>query len=266
MQLFALNDDNESILAQEALRHKNYLCPECLYPVRARGGPHKRHHFYHPKGNISCSQHKKSLLHISLQVYLFNALPGAQLERPFPQIGRIADVYWEAKHMVFEVQCSPMTLQEATQRCNDYQKLGIKLVWILHQKRFNKKNLSPAEQFLRVHTNCYYAGNQIIYDQFEICKKSRRIFRGAPLKIDLRYPKELVLPKREPPEILRKRFFKWSCYFPGDLNSHFINGQDFSTIFAIEKKFINAKKDSLFTRLKRFYQIIFHYLLEKASQ
>ncbi len=266
MQLFALNNDNESILAQEALRHKNYLCPECLYPVRARGGPHKRHHFYHLKGNIACSQHKKSLEHISLQILLFNTLPGAVLEKPFPQIGRIADVYWEATHTVFEIQCSPMSLQEATERCNDYQKLGIKLVWILHQKRFNKKNISPAEQFLRTHTNCYFARDEIIYDQFEICRRSRRIFRGPALKIDLRYPMELTSTKKEPPEIMKKRFFQWPYYFPGDLTSHFINGKDFSSIFAMEKKFMPIKKPSLGAQIKRFYQIIFGYLLEKASQ
>ncbi len=274
MQFFAL-DDNESILAQEALRHKNYLCPECFHPLRLREGPHRRAHFYHLKENLLCRQHKKSLTHLTLQLHFFDSLPKGEifLEHSFPEIGRIADVFWKPKNIVFEVQCSPMSLNEAMARCKDYAKLGIKLVWILHQKRFNKRKMSSAEEFLRSHTNCYFTsmdekGVGIIYDQFEVRQNKRRLFFGKPLKIDFLQPNLfLSLPERiETPQLIKERINKWPLFFPGDLTSYHLNQEDFTSLLNIEKRFNPSAKYPLWQLIKKSYKTLFHILLEKASQ
>ncbi len=276
MQFFALDDD-ESILAQEALRHKNYLCPECLHPVRVRGGPHVREHFYHLRSNRKCTQHKKSLIHLAVQNYLLEILPQGEvvLENPFSSIGRIADVHWKTKNIVFEVQYSSISLKEAEERCRDYQKLGIKLIWILHSKQFNKKKLNAAESFLRSHTNCYFTnmnalGKGIFYDQFEINRRGIRLFKGTSLSLDLRNPQEpkAVFKEKEAPLQVKERIDKWPLYFPGDLTSHFLRGQNFTSLLSIERRFSLVEKKnafSLIAMLQNIYKTLFNILLEKAS-
>lgn len=186
MQLYAL-DENSPVLAGEAVKQKNYQCPECLTFVRLRGGPHRQFHFYHTRSRPSCRQHQKSLAHLQLQLHLKSLIPNSSLEKPFSQINRIADVAWEEKRIVFEIQCSPISLSEVQSRSEDYAKVGYTAVWILHDRRFNKKNLSAAEFFLRTR-KCYFGRENLIYDQFEILQGSRRVLRGPQLPIDPTQP------------------------------------------------------------------------------
>jgi len=221
MQLYAL-DDKHPILATEAIKQKNYRCPECLTFVRPRGGPHRQPHFYHLRSHPSCRQYQKSLPHIQLQLHLKSLIPNSSLEKSFSKIGRIADVAWEEKWIVFEIQCSPISHEEAKSRCEDYALLGYTVVWILSDRRFNKKNLSLAENFLRGRL-CYFARGTEIYDQFEVIQNMKRSFRGPRLPIDPRIPVISKLgeittfegalinrltknPKNTPPKPLEKRW------------------------------------------------------------
>jgi competence protein CoiA len=121
------------------------------------------------------------------------------MERPFPGISRIADVVWEKEKIVFEIQYSPISLEEASSRCSDYKTAGFTPIWILHVKRFNRRKINASENFLRK-TGAYYTnfnekGHGEIFDQFEICKNGRRLFRGPTLTLDISQPKALVLPE-----------------------------------------------------------------------
>lgn len=187
MQLYA-RQEKTYVLAVDAQKHKNYSCPECQGALRVRGGPHRKAHFYHIAGAPHCRQAGKSMAHLQTQLFLKQKLEESFLEYPFPSIGRIADVFWKKENTVFEIQCSSLSLSEAQKRCEDYTSLGLKVIWILHDKTFNKKNLSAAEAFLRL-KGCFFTnfddkGRGLIYDQFELVQKNRRLFWGHLLEID----------------------------------------------------------------------------------
>jgi competence protein CoiA len=244
MQLYGL-DQSGPILAEEASRGKNYLCPECLAPIRVRGGPHRQHHFFHIRSNIQCTQHQKSLPHIQAQLALKNCLPEAGLEKPFPTIGRIADVAWEEKKMIFEIQCSPISLEEVQNRNRDYASLGWKVIWILHDNRYNKRKLTPVEIFLR-QNGCYFtdidsSGNGIFYDQFEVLNRFFRAFRGPKLSVN---PATFT-------GSLADRLSKLSPSDPSLLRMQ-----------ALEERF-GAQPPPKTSHVKRFYNALFRLMLEK---
>jgi competence protein CoiA len=275
MQLVAL-DCHTAVLAQDAERGKTYSCPECLNPVRLRKGIERQPHFYHLAKASFCKQQGKSLTHLQVQRHLQLHLPQGEtvMEKPFPHIGRIADLFWERHRIVFEVQCSPLSLEEAKARCADYKQAGCTLVWILHRARFNQKKLSAAESFLRQFP-CYFTtidetGRGFIYDQFDICQSGRRLFRGPPLKIDASKPHPLLplLDQNLPKAVLNRR----SLYFEGDLVDLMLKQENGAKMRELEERFaikhspFSPVPFSLAVCLKKSYLTLFHALLERASR
>ena len=264
MQLYALEEERP-ILAHEAKKQKNYRCPECLNPLRLREGPHRQAHFYHLKTHTLCRQHKKSLTHLRLQLLLSKQLPGSRIERPFPKIGRIADVAWEKEKLIFEIQCSPISLKEAEERCRDYQKLQFRVVWILHDQRFNKKTLSPAEGFLRTQP-CYFANAQeIFYDQFELCASDRRLFKGPPLRVSLDRLFPMIAAQNHHPKILQLRAAH-PLYFQGDLTDRLLLSQDFSGIKRLEKRYAPKRTTPWIQSIKNLYGAALRTLLDAVCK
>lgn len=76
------------------------------------------------------------------------------------------------KKIVFEIQCSSISQQELEKRTQDYLSIGYRPVWILHDRIFNKKILTPQETFLLNHphyfTNTERLSPVFIYDQLQI--------------------------------------------------------------------------------------------------
>jgi hypothetical protein len=109
-----------------------------------------------------------------------------KIERPFIDIGRVADLCWEKEKIIFEIQCSPLTPHEAEARIKDYRSVGYETIWLLDEKRYNKRVLRPAEAFLR-ERSCYYFSLRpelACYDQFEVFAYERRVKKGGKLRID----------------------------------------------------------------------------------
>ena len=209
MQLLGLRGKS-AITAPEAQRREEYTCPECGEPIRLRSGFLRRPHFSH-RSRSTCRQSSKSATHLAIQEKICHLLPKneAFLEHPFSDISRIADVAWPAKRLVFEVQCSALSLEEAKQRTEDYASIGYLVIWILHVRRFGKKKLSPAERYLRAlpayYTDINILGSGSIFDTFP---------KGYPLKVNLAHPLQINrFPKSWPP-LLAKR---GTTYFSGDL-------------------------------------------------
>jgi competence protein CoiA len=114
-----------------------------------------------------------------------------QMERPLPTINRVADLLWERKKLVFEIQCSSIYEGEAASRIKEYRNAGYEIAWILDDRIFNKRRLRPAEKFLRSHL-AYFASLQrsspsYIYDQFEIFHDEQRIKKGREMRINLQH-------------------------------------------------------------------------------
>ncbi|HSX04282.1 MAG TPA: competence protein CoiA family protein [Rhabdochlamydiaceae bacterium] len=250
MQLYALSQKS-LILASQAEKGKDYLCPECSSILRIRGGKERQLHFFHLKANDSCKQHQKGLIHLKLQLHLQTLLSeeNPQLEFHFPEISRIADVACLKSKRIFEIQYSPISLEEAQNRTKDYESLGFRLIWILHDHQFNKRKVSAAEAFLRTKT-CYFTdfdkeGRGSAYDQFEILRGNRRVFRSPPFKVDLK-------------NLLQHPLEKGQFYCKGALPDRlFRNGMQ-------QVKRIN--KPSLLQKLQRSYSSLLHLLLRGVSE
>ena len=194
MQLLALNKKKHIVLAEHASKGKDYFCPECFKPVRLRKGPMRRPHFFHKAKRKACRQFKKSWTHLQIQLHILNLLPKDQaiLEKPFPEIKRVADVVWITQGIVFEIQCSPISLIECQERNADYRSLGLTTVWILQDHKFNRRFLTATEKNLRL-SLCFFShidrfDHCHIYDQFEVIKDAKRLYRSRRLPVDLSHP------------------------------------------------------------------------------
>lgn len=141
-------------------------------------------------------------LHKNVQHEIVRRLEGQKvsIEKSFKAIRRVADVYWHEKKIVFEVQCSNLTLSEAIERTKDYQSIGITVIWLLHDKTFNRKIISRAERYLRMnkalYTNIDGLNEGAIYDQMDQTLYRTRLNRGRALPIDILDHKKLRNKKR----------------------------------------------------------------------
>lgn len=260
MQLFALTIENEIVAASQAYKKQEYSCMECGKPVRLRGGEHRQDHFYHLKPDPACRQSQKSLTHLQVQWYLLNLLKGedVRLERRFPEVSRIADVVWEDQKLVFEVQCSPISQIEVEERNRDYGSLGYRVVWILHERRFLKRNVTAAELWLQEHphyfTNFNAEGEGEIYDQLHLIDKGLRVFSTPKSSVDLASP---LIGNQE-------------VVFKGDWNARSVaEDQDAVSVweeFLKRRKLLQTPKSlRLWIEVKRWYLNILNLALQSLS-
>ncbi|MFC2049496.1 competence protein CoiA [Chlamydiota bacterium] len=257
MQIYALDHASRLVHARTAERGVVYICPECSKEVRTRSGRVRQPHFYHLDAT-SCVLHGKSLIHLQIQCALQSMLSPEeiQLERRFPRIARIADVVWPAQKLIFEVQVSPISSLEVRARNRDYAQEGYQVVWILHDRRFNRSRVSGAEVALRFSphyfTNMDALGKGIFYDQHAHFRFKRRQTRSHrfPVRFKRLFPiNPKQLPRHFPEE--RKR---WPFSFEGDL---FQKGTYWLP---------QAKTPLAWIRpLTRFLRLIHHLLLEKTT-
>ncbi|MCC5831626.1 MAG: hypothetical protein JJU12_01090 [Chlamydiales bacterium] len=168
------------------------------------------------------------------------------LEKSFPEIGRVADVVWPCRKIIFEIQYSPISAREVKERNRDYGRLGYTVIWILHERRYNRTYLTPAERFLRLQTHYFTNINSLgqgeIYDQYARVRRGRRVERTPCYPITLSHPSYLKQIPRHFPKERRK----WKYSFEGDL-------------------FHQAFKPVKFSLL-RLYRLLFQLLLEKVNR
>lgn len=280
MQLYAFDQKQEVISAKTAVKHINYSCLECKTKVRKREGPYRQPHFYHLDPPLSCRQHQKGLIHLQLQAYFLKHLPidDCVLEYRFPTIQRIADVAWLSQKIVFEIQYSPISGQEVIERNQDYAKIGWKVVWILHDHRYNKVRLSLAELVLlqasHFFTNMDEQGKGIIYDQFQICYKGIRKVRLPPIALQaISLRAEIKFNKKWPLALLNQRIKNGCLSFAGDLYEIVedpLQSAYLQTALQAEKRydqsFFSWKrliKHTWPNFIKQIYLNIFRFVLEK---
>lgn len=264
MQLFALDQDQKLCLIHEALKHRDYFCCECGSLVRKRGGNRRQDHFYHLAPNENCRQNGKSLVHLQVQLYLEQLIGnGIVLEKRFPQIQRIADVCWEKEKLIFEIQCSPISIQEVDERNRAYRSLGYQVVWILHDARFNQKRISAAELFLEAqlhyYTNMSDQGEGMIYDQFHLLQGFNKKRQQGP------FPVQIDRPVRQHsfnhPYLIQK--YGKLC-FEGDAGHLYLQNP---AIYSVENEQVHPTR-SYTKRIAGFgvkiYRTIFRTLLESV--
>ena len=141
MALYA-SDGKDYVFAGDAVVGTSYRCLECHSPVKVRRGRHRLPHFYHLHQSRRCHLHSKSEDHLLLQLQLQKLLAPEKLEieHPFLEIHRIADLIWEKEKLIFEIQCSSLEAEEAEQRIIDYRKVGFETIWLLDDRIFNNNS------------------------------------------------------------------------------------------------------------------------------
>lgn len=277
MQLRAYNEKQQIIFAHQAQKHIDYFCLECKGALRLRSGLHRQKHFYHLAPTKNCRQNGKSMEHLQNQCFIKSRLgEGCLLEHPFPQLGRIADCVWPEKKIVFEVQCSPITQEEVSQRNKDYASQGYQVVWILHDERFSQRRLCAAELWLVDHphyfTNINALGKGFVYDQVDVIEKATRhsLLKRTPVSIE----KPTAHDLSSLPAPLRKRHSAWQIAFENDwfqrsqepeyrelLDGFF---QEAPTSFLAHLK--QALSWLWHTCVKYPYHVVFDFLLERACR
>lgn len=237
MPLYAL-DGEVPVFAADALSNGSYRCIECRAPVKLRRGGGRHPHFYHFQKSSGCRLYSKSEDHLVLQLQLqkYLSLEKEALERPFLKIHRIADLIWEEKKIIFEIQCSSIEPEEVVKRVIDYRESGYDIVWLLDDRIFNRRFVRPAEKLLRSQT-CYFFsfyrhGPSYFYDQLEIILSPKRVKKSFPYRVDLLKPRQKPLiewPSFLPEQIL-ERIANSVRYFRGDVLFRTIQSAERPTI------------------------------------
>lgn len=274
MQLYALDFNHQLILAKQANRKRDYFCLECQQAVRIRGGIHRQTHFFHLKPIQKCTQHTKGMAHIQAQLRLLSMVREGDgtLEHRFPEINRIADFVWWSEKLVFEVQCSLISGIEVMERIQDYRSIGFEVVWILHDKNFNKWRLRAAELLLVSHTHYYTninaEGKGEIYDLWFSIKKGCRNGISCSRDIDLSQPKRIdkigSLPTLPAP--LQLRCHNWTVSFEGDWLGHALQHPAELAMVTLVRETLFEKIKKLFHSAVQFYFTCFQLLLERSCR
>lgn len=277
MQLYALDVDGALIFAEVAEKQRDYYCRECRGVIRLRSGFYRRH-FYHLQPTHSCVSSGKSMAHLQAQYYLLRQLPPdeGQMECQFPSIGRIADVAWLPRKIIFEIQCSPISADEVRQRNEDYASEGFQVIWILHDTRFNQKRLCAAEDILKMHTHYFTniddEGGGGLYDQFSLIYRGMRNHTLDPLFIDIACLKKtpdnkLLTPFT--PQMIKMRQQCWAFYCAEDLLDCYLQNKRLEylqKIYSLEKPIPSGGQKRWHSYIINFYKASIQILLEKSCK
>ena len=208
--------------------------------------------------------HSPLLLHQSIQNRIAKLIGEEKVVLEYRFNKRRADIYWPKQKIVFEIQCTPISLATVRERNSDYEAFDLSVVWILHQKTFNKTFVGPAENYMRsrgaLYTNIFTNHTGTIYDQFEVINGHRRLYKSPPLSINITKPYPLSWQ-----ETMKKRTAIDTLYFEGKRAIAFSGGsqesskkekKEFSRIKSILKPFYKR-----FSHSQRATMLILYYLL-----
>lgn len=262
MPLFALDDEDRIIAAPDADPFRRYRCLECQSPLQKRSGRYRQAHFYHLQTVKQCRLHSNSVDHLILQNEIQKIIPEIEAEKPFKKILRIADLCWEEKKLVLEIQCSPIDPIQASRRTHDYAQEGYELIWLLDDRLYNRKrSLRPAESQMRRGGYYFSMRRMTIYDQFELILDKKRLAKGPPLPIDLTRP--ALTPQMEcRTNQLDQRAGRY--FFAGDLLDRAIRYPTYLLrLQELEKNILeqHRPKNKIVYILKKYFYISLEYLL-----
>ena len=234
MQRYAFSENGERVGATEAFAQVDYQCPECQGVVRVRRGEERIPHFFHRNEGYSCRLRLKDGLHSAVQSWLIKKLgdPFCSLECHFPEISRVADIAYHPQKVIFEVQVSPITPEEAQQRTCDYWRIGWHVIWLLHTQTYGRHKASAFENSLLSIPHYFTSiglGGGKTWDELSVVRSRRRYWYTVP-------PKRQVLETvtvhvfRPPPDCVvgccslklpvqwwqKHRQTTWSCHLQGD--------------------------------------------------
>lgn len=133
---------------------RKLFCPYCHANLIFHAGSQRIYHFKHHHSECTHETEPETIDHLMgkatiynwLKGYIVGKYPSAIIETEYriEETNQIADVYFEPKpniRFVFEIQCSPMQIEEWKRRRKLYRDAGIIDIWIFGTKnhfRFDK--------------------------------------------------------------------------------------------------------------------------------
>lgn len=143
--------DGVKILARMSEKAEGpFACPACGLELTIRKGRIKVHHFAH-KPPYNCSHgegeseaHRKCKESIYLELAKVAHVEHLELEVNFGAV--VADVfcYISGVPVAIEVQRSNLSIAQITARTQEYEKLGINVLWLaLYSEKLGNENYSP---------------------------------------------------------------------------------------------------------------------------
>jgi competence protein CoiA len=153
--LIARDENKEGIKAWEAQRGNKFLCPECQNEVILKQGKIKQAHFAHKPDTDCPYRTNETELHLRIKREIYEALKDypnchrCELERRLNGVRPDISLYIGTHPVAIEIQRSDITIDMIIQRTTRYTQLGIYLIWILPELRFNKEGICQAKNWHR---------------------------------------------------------------------------------------------------------------------
>ncbi|MBS0654799.1 MAG: hypothetical protein JSR46_03395 [Verrucomicrobia bacterium] len=224
MQLYALDSNEKKVFVASAHPGCDYFCIECKGRMRLRRSRMRKNHFFHLALARECRLAGKSIFHISVQQFIQKTIGShaCDLEVYFEEIKRIADIACYEQKIIIEVQCSPISAREVAERCRDYESIGWRVIWILHEKTFGRPFPTEAELFLEERTHYYTNINEETGHIYDRC-------------VPIRFPIDIAVLQERPfsdrsvnglPSKIQKRFTTWQFSASGDVLWHALQQEE----------------------------------------
>lgn len=150
--MFSARDKNGQIrhlLVDTQVPKGEYFCPVCNGLVRLKKGEIMQPHFAHVSLS-NCYYHfeNESKEHLNLKAALFRWAKKnekVEVEAVIPELDQVADIL-VADRIALEIQCSPLSKTRLWQRTKQYQQAGYQVIWLLGEKLWLKKTLTPLQK------------------------------------------------------------------------------------------------------------------------
>lgn len=143
-----LKSSGQPVIADEAVKGENYICPECKANLIVKQGSIVCWHFAHHSesrceyGTGESMEHEAAKLHFYRTLKKSGRWAEVDIERTIktPLGIRRADVFARAnsgQQFVFEIQCSPISQYDFSIRTKSYKSAGIRCIWLPHGNRLD---------------------------------------------------------------------------------------------------------------------------------
>ena len=153
--LTANNQDQIKTPAWQAIKSDIFQCPECQNEVILKQGKIKIAHFAH-KPDADCPYRtNETELHLRIKREIYEALKDypnchrCELERRLNGVRPDISLYIGPNPVAIEIQRSDITIDMIIQRTTRYSQLGIYLLWILPDIKFNDEGITQVKSWHR---------------------------------------------------------------------------------------------------------------------
>ncbi|PCI77182.1 hypothetical protein COB21_03345 [Candidatus Aerophobetes bacterium] len=215
---------------------------------------------------VTSSRHKQLQKGLFLNIHCTSL----KLEKRFASIHRIADLAWEEKKIVFEIQCSFIEKTEVVRRVKDYASIGYSVIWLLDDNCFGKRYQNHAEALMQDLGAKYITLSKhsvLVYDQVENHVGRLKIKKHSFSTVEIQNPYLRIKAPTTPKQIPKELYSRWhqtDYIFPGDLLDQMVN----NTLLRLpsrKKDYIRTTK-RFFLRMRRYSSFFFHYFLTHLHQ